>query len=343
MPTRAQDDGTTRVATFALPASAFLGPETRSALKRQATDFEKIDEMCPSHRSGRPSNEYVFAFRQCIDQYYFPPLIARHRDRYKVHIAPETLGGVSTEIIEPADGVPNSNRDRVLINLHAGAFTQGGQWGGQAESIPIAALGGITVVSVDYRMAPEHRFPAASEDVANVYCTLLREHRPENIGIYGCSAGGVLTAQSVAWMQKEGIPLPGAVGMFCGAASHWSEGDSGHLSAALGDPGGSIDDNPYFVGTAREDPLAFPVYSQQILARFPPSLLISSTRDLALSSVVHTHSRLVKLGIRADLHVWEGMGHAFLLEPEFAESGEAYEVIVRFFNQYLGRREMCTR
>ena len=338
MPKGLGEEGAIHVAAFDLPASSLLSAETRAELKREATDFKKIDEICPIHVPGRPSDEHVFAFRRCIDKYYFPPLIARHRNRYRVTITRQRMAGVATEIIEPADGVSASNRARVLVNLHAGAFMQGGRWGGQVESIPIAALGGVTVVSVDYRMAPEHRFPVASEDVANVYRTLLKDHRPENVGIYGCSAGGVLTAQSVAWMQKEGIPLPGAIGMFCGAASHWSDGDSGHISAALGNPGGSIGENPYFITTAREEPLAFPIYSQEILARFPPALLISSTRDVALSSVVHTHSRLVKLGIKTELHVWEGMGHAFFLEPEFVESTEAYEVIVRFFEQHLGRR-----
>jgi epsilon-lactone hydrolase len=96
-----------------------------------------------------------------------------------------------------------------LINLHEGGFVFGGRWGGQIESIPIAAVGKFKVMSVDYRMAPEHRFPAASGDVAAVYRELLNTYQPKNIGIYGCSACGLLTAQAVAWLQKEGLPPPG--------------------------------------------------------------------------------------------------------------------------------------
>ena len=81
--------------------------------------------------------------------------------------------------------------------------------------MPIAALGRIKVVSLDYRQGPEHRHPAASEDVAAAYRELLKTYRPENIGIYGCSAGGMLAGMSVAWFQRHGLPRPGAVGILC--------------------------------------------------------------------------------------------------------------------------------
>jgi monoterpene epsilon-lactone hydrolase len=71
---------------------------------------------------------------------------------------------------------------------------------------PIASIGKIKVISVDYRQAPEYAFPSASEDVATVYRELLKTYKPTNIGIYGCSAGGLLTAETIAWFQKEKLP-----------------------------------------------------------------------------------------------------------------------------------------
>jgi carboxylesterase type B len=103
-----------------------------------------------------------------------------------------------------------ANRGRVLINLHGGAFLWGAHSGGLVESIPVASVGKLKVISVDYRQGPEATFPAASEDVAAVYTALLKRYEPQNIGIYGCSAGGVLTAQSVAWIAAHGLPRPGA-------------------------------------------------------------------------------------------------------------------------------------
>ena len=109
-----------------------------------------------------------------------------------------TIGGVPVDIVEPSEGVAPRNENRVLINVHGGAFMWGAGSGALVESIPIAATMGIRVVAVDYRLAPENRYPAVSEDVTAVYSALLEDYPAANIGIYGCSAGGIATAQSVA-------------------------------------------------------------------------------------------------------------------------------------------------
>jgi acetyl esterase/lipase len=187
-------------------------------------------------------------------------------------------------------------------------------------------------------MAPEYAFPAASEDVAAVYRELLKSYRPQNIGIYGCSAGGLLTAESIAWFQKEGLPLPAAVGMFGSGAAYYQDGDSApYASAREGFPLEPPQVHPYFKGTDPANSLAFPIHSPQVMAKFPPSLLITSTRDLAMSSVVYTHSELVRLGVEADLHVWEGMPHCFPFGPDLPQAAEAHDVIVKFFDQHLGK------
>jgi epsilon-lactone hydrolase len=99
---------------------------------------------------------------------------------------------------------------------------------------------------------------------------------------------------------------------------------------------GTARDNPYFKGTDPDNPLAFPARSPQVMAKFPRSLLITGTRDFALSSVVHTHSILVAQGVEADLQVREGLGHGFFADPDLPESREAYAVVVRFFDTHLG-------
>jgi acetyl esterase/lipase len=280
--------------------------------------------------------------RQCeAAAFYKLPLYKRMRDRYPVTLTPQTTAGVYTEVFEPADGIADKNRNRVLINLHSGAFESGSRTMSHLESVPIASLGKIKVVSIDYRQSPEYEFPAASEDAEAVYRELLKTYEPQDIGIYGCSAGGMLTAQFVAWLQWKGLPTPGAVGMFCGAAYWWGAGDSGYFAAAR-DRVLPVDlivnsrTNAYFKDVDPHDTLAFPGQSDETLARFPPSLLISATRDLALSSVVNTHSRLVAQGVEAELHVWEGLGHAFFYSLDLPESREAYNVIIKFFDRHLG-------
>jgi acetyl esterase/lipase len=332
-------EATVHVSAFDLPPSGFLGAETRAVLQRQKQEFEELTKICPYHPPE--SVEDVVAQRRCAEKHYYPAIIARYRERYKVAIEPKAIAGVATEIITPASGVSAANRRRVLINLHGGSFMYGGRWGGEVESIPIAALGRIKIVSVDYRMAPEYRFPVASEDVAAVYKALLADYKPANIGIYGCSAGGFLTAETVAWLLKEGLPAPGAIGMLCAAALPSGGGDSEHLGAAIAGARSVTSSESsrklsYFRDDDLKDPLAFPGIAPHVLARFPDSLLITSTRDFLMSSVVATHAQLVRLGVKADLHVWEGLDHAFFFEPDLPESREVYDVIVRFFGAHLG-------
>lgn len=334
-----QNDAT-HTLSLDLPLSRFLGPEARAALSRQSKELAQLESMCPVKFGSIASAKDIVVYRGCQEKYFYSIAIARLRARYNVTIQPRRIGGVGTEEFTPVDGVPEENRHRVLINLHGGDFMFGARWGGQLESIPIAALGKIRIVSVDYRMAPEHKFPAASEDVASVYKVLLKEYKPESIGIYGCSAGGVLTAESVAWILKEGLPPPGAVGMFCGGAWPNAGGDSEHFAMAFA--GGEASASSvtskalaYFQDQDLMNPLAFPGLAPEVMARFPASLLITSTRDFVMSSVVVTHAQLVRLGVRADLHVWEGVDHAFLYDPELPESREAYDVIARFFHTHL--------
>lgn len=257
----------------------------------------------------------------------------RLRQTYKVNMYDKIYRNVRTEIFEPL--YIDRNDNRVIINLHAGAFREGSGISSKIESIPVASVGGIRVVSVDYRLGPVHRFPAATEDVLTVYKELLKEHRASEIGIYGCSAGGLLAAQVTAAIIKGRLPVPGAVGMFCEGAAYWTEGDTGGFRPRPDSP----DLNPYFSTTHAHDPMAFPIRSSELLSQFPPSLLISGTRDWAMSSVVRTHSELVRLGVEANLHVWEGMGHAFIHRFDIPESREAFDVITKFFARHLGRRQ----
>jgi epsilon-lactone hydrolase len=276
--------------------------------------------------------------RAALDRHYFEPRIEQARRFHAVGIEPLVLDGVYTEVITPAGGVPDRNAGRVLINLHGGGFSVGARANGRLESIPVASVAGMKIVSVDYRQGPEHRFPAASEDVATVYRALLETHPAANVGIFGCSAGGMLTAQAVAWFQTHDLPRPGAIGIFCAGAGGTGEGDSRLIVEALrpSGPGGS-GSVAYFEGADLRDPLVAPVFTPTVLARFPPTLVIAATRDMALSAALYTHTALVAAGVESDLHVWEGLGHYFFADTELPESKQAFAVMAKFFDEHLGR------
>jgi len=283
-----------------------------------------------------------FAAMRADDESRNAPFVARARELYPVHIEERSIGGVRTQIVTPAAGISAANLHRVLINLHGGGFIWGEGNGARIESIPIAALGRIKVVTVAYRMAPEFHFPAASEDVAAVYRELLKSYPARNIGIYGCSAGGILTAETVAWLDKEKLPLPGAIGTFCGSLAAIG-GDASHVTPLLvgESPSADGDDGslhgPYFSGASSTDPLVLPINSPALLKRFPPTLLIAGSRDFTVSSLFAAQAALTDAGVEAELHVYDGLWHAFFFDPDLPESQQVYRVAVRFFARHLGR------
>ncbi len=332
------DDGTVHVPSQAVPMSGFLSPEAKAYVTQHLKDMQNPQVLVQDNGVPRFMKGYL----------------ERQRVLYPVDRADTTIAGVHAYIYTPKAGISAANRDRVLIDLHGGGFS--GCWPGCAEleSIPIAALGKIRVVSLDYREGPQYKFPAASEDVAAVYRELLKDHAPQKVGLYGCSAGGMLTAMSVAWFARHRLPEPGAVGIFCsGAGSPTGAGfggDANYTAMPLGEARVVPAPRPnarsseassglgYLAGTDPKDPLVAPINSPEILAKFPPTLIITATRGFEMSGAIYTHTQLVKLGVDAELHVWDGLFHGFFYDPDVPESRDCYNVIVKFFDRHLGQR-----
>jgi acetyl esterase/lipase len=251
------------------------------------------------------------------------------------------MGGVPVEEFTPPAA---ADRDRVLINLHGGAFCSGAIYIGRIESIPLSHLGGFRVVSVDYRQGYEHKFPAASEDVCAVYEALLQDYAPSQIGIYGGSAGGVLTSQATAWILSRRLPAPGAIGIF--GAGTGGQGDAawfGALGMGMRPPLPLLkrlarSDIGYFGSASDDDPMVDPTRSPELLTQFPPTLLVTGTRAFDMSPAIITHRALVRAGVDAQLHVFDGLGHCFYYDAKAPEGRDAYETMTRFFRKHLGAR-----
>jgi len=332
-PTFAQD-GTTHVPAFDLPPSAFMSKEASEALKARAKApaFEMPRELDIS--IIRMGMEMVLA-----------PSVKLMEEQYPANIVRQTIGGVPTRVVTPKGIRIAANR--VLINLHGGGFSMCADACAILESLPVAAVGGYKVISVNYRQGPEHRFPSASEDVAAVYRALLKQYKASQIGIYGCSAGGSLSAQSVAWFSTHGLPKPGAIGIFGAGAVRFAAGDSAYLSGYVdgafpaptkpGTPLSPITKTmmSYFEGADVNGPMISPANHPEVLAKFPPTLLITGTRAPDMSPAVYTHSQLVKAGVPGDLLVGEGLGHCYIYSAQFPESRDAYAAITSFFKRHL--------
>jgi monoterpene epsilon-lactone hydrolase len=257
---------------------------------------------------------------------------------YPVHMAETSMAGVPTRVFTPND-TPALHQDRVLINVHGGGFNSDS--GSLTESIPIAYLTHTKVVSVLYRLAPEHPFPAGVNDTIAVYKELLKSYKPEHIALYGTSAGAILTGEVTVRLKQLGLPLPGALGIFSGmgdfsrfgdsAAMYALAGLSGHLDPPSGEPSGS----QYVGGTNRRDPVLSPLFAD--LHGFPPTLFITSVRDLLLSGTTILDRAFLRDGVDARLIVFEALPHAFWNDVSLPESREAYGFMASFFDQQLAR------
>jgi epsilon-lactone hydrolase len=264
---------------------------------------------------------------------------AEAKKLFPVNIEQKTIGGVPTDVITPLS-TPAVNRDRVLINLHGGGFNSDS--GSQIEGVPIANLAKIEVVGVYYRLAPEHPFPAAVDDVIAVYKELLKTHKPHNIGIFGTSAGAILSAEVAVRIKQLNLPMPGALGFFSGLADFSRVGDSRQLFTLDGFPGpleptypDHLPDDQYVGKTDRKDPVLSPLFAD--LHGMPPTLLVTGTRDALLSDTSTFDRALLATGDDAQLVVFEAMPHAFWYHFSFPETTEALNLMAKFFDEKLGR------
>lgn len=328
-------DGTVHVPPISVPVSSFLTPQGKTYLTQHLKDMQvPASKVLPA--DGLP--------------FFLEPYLARDHTLFAVEQQDTMIGGVHVRSYVPKAGLSSANEHRVLIDLHGGGFAGCFPGCADLESLPIAALGRFRILSPDYRQSPRYHFPAASEDVAALYRELLKTYPPESIGLYGCSAGGMLVGMSVAWFQAHGLPRPGAIGIFCAGmtvneGARGFGGDAEYTTAAIGEAHPPAEPPPprgtglpglaYLSGVDVNDPLVAPARSDAVLAKFPPTLIITGTRGFELSSAVYSHSRLVRMGVEAELHVWEGLFHGFFYNPDVPESQDCYRVIIGFFDRHL--------
>ncbi len=261
-----------------------------------------------------------------------------YRQVYPATVSSATMAGVPVRIITPPV-IGAGKSDRVLLNLHGGGFMVDS--GSLTETIPIANITQTKIVAALYRLAPENPFPAAVDDAIAVYKELLKTYKPKNIAIYGTSAGAILTAETAAKIKQLGLPMPGALGIFSGMGDFSRPGDSQAifglegLSGHLAVPAQGVQLPEYVAKTDAKDPVLSPVYSD--LRGLPPTLFVTSTRDLLLSGTSILHQAFLKAGVDAQLVVFEGLPHAFWNNVDLPESRDADEIMAHFFDTHLGK------
>jgi len=263
------------------------------------------------------------------------------REALKVKIEPMTIDGVKAFMLTPAVIAPQ-NANRLLIHVHGGCYVNGPGESGTSEATMMAGFGGIKVLSVDYRMPPDHPYPAALDDAMTVWKAAQKMYPAKNMGIIGSSAGGGLTLSMVLKAKMDKLPLPGAIAPGTPMSDLTGAGDSFQTNAMVDNVlvayGASCDVRAAMYANGRDlkDPLLSPVYGD--MAGFPPTILNTGTRDLLLSNTVRVHRKLRQAGVEAALYVHEGQAHGGWYRDYTApETKETFEEIARFFDKHLGK------
>jgi epsilon-lactone hydrolase len=340
------EDGTLHIRDLTLPWSELCTPEFRSAFVRLISAPEREVPAAPSRRATRSEWD---AFDARLEALHVESIGLAAR-LYPVDVQEDRIAGVRVWTLAPKDGLVPKAPPRVLVSLHGGGFVYGrGRSIAQLEASPVAAIGKIKVIALDYRQAPFHEFPAATDDVEKVYRALLDEYLPGSIGLLGCSAGAALVAQALARFQTRKLPRPGAAGIFSsfpptapwpwgrrGDSRIWASGLIPRTELTDAEKSTATPVTWYMENAQPEDAEAYPGSFDEVLAGFPPTLLLAGTREYSMSPAVAAHARLLKLGVDSSIYVMEGAWHgAHVFAVGTPEAHDAQANIARWFLEHL--------
>ncbi len=319
------------------PAHTTLTPTNDVSPQMQAL----IGGPYPPHFNADPKN--AAEWKELINQRSALVIkgIPSLKDKLGVTVTPTKMAGVDVFVVTPNKLNPK-NKNRLLMHIHGGGYVFGPGEAALPEAMLLASFGGYKVVSVDYRMPPDHPYPAAMDDSMAVWKELLKNNKSKNMAVFGTSTGGAMTLALVLRAKNEKVALPAAIA----PGTPWSD------IAKIGDTYETNEwvDNVlvtwdgwlgraallYAAGRDLKDPQLSPIYGD--FANFPPTILTSGTRDLFLSNTVRTHRKLRRAGVIADLNVYEGQSHAqYGFNPDAPETKEAFTDIAKFFDHHLGK------
>jgi monoterpene epsilon-lactone hydrolase len=279
------------------PAPGFLSAAARAGLE------------VPIVRMPNPALDDAAGWTAMVEQ--ADAMIAQMLGGMSLPMASELqqIGGVPTYVVTP-DGAPTGDDAPVFLSIHGGGLIMGG---GDLTRVmtEISALSAPVVHwAPDYRMPPTHPFPAALDDVVAVYKALLEVRDPSQIIVGGGSAGGNLAAALLLRAKAEGLPMPAGLVLLTPEVDLTESGDTFVTLADVSVGLQSLRDANllYAGGHDLADPYLSPLFGD--VTGFPPTLLISGTRDLFLSNTVRMHRKLRESGVAADLHIFDARPHA---------------------------------
>ncbi len=259
--------------------------------------------------------------------------------RYPAKIERTSIAGVDHLLLTPST-LSSANENRIVVYTHGGAHTMGSPESTLVLSLPAAHYLRTKVLAVRYPLAWQSPHPASRDLVVEVYRELLESYAPQQIAMFGDSAGGALLMSAVLKLRDDGVPMPAVLGLVSPWADISKTGDSQtvHRGADLlidYDLNLSASAEIFATGQKMNDPSISPIYAD-FNRGFPPSYVSSGTRDLFLSHCVRLQRKLIDAGIENQLVVYEGMWHVFQ-SFRIPEEEDAWRDMAAFFARHWGR------
>ncbi|MFF3138616.1 alpha/beta hydrolase fold domain-containing protein [Streptomyces mirabilis] len=315
---------TLRVPQHDVPAPTTVSPHAQAFLS------QRLEPTGPAQPVGTADKDAWRAYIEGSNKWLTAGLLAS-AESFPAEIITHQLPNTALYEVIPDDPAP----DTAILYLHGGAYIHGAGMAGAYMAIPLAGHAEIRAFAVDYRMPPDHPFPAGLDDAVDAYRWLLERYEPTRIAFAGGSAGGGLAAAAALKVRDLGLPLPAACVLATPEADLTESGDSFETLIHVDVVGGArLTDsiNLYADGHDLRDPYLSPLFGD-FRKGYPPTLLTGGTRDLFLSNTVLLHRALRRAGIEAQLDLWEAMPHGgFFGAPE---DHEVLEVQARFLTTRL--------
>lgn len=289
-------------------------------------------------------NWYIKATFRSKPIHLVPPKALREGAEKLAPVRPPS--GVTMKILDdgPVSGEwhrsENAVAGRTILYLHGGGYVFGSPKSHRDATFALAKEAASEVFSLDYRMAPEHPFPAAVDDAISAYEWLLAEGRnPKSLVIGGDSAGGGLTLALLLSIKQRGLPMPAGALLY----SPWTDLAATGASLTANEESDVMFKAIYISEGAKRylgdadptTPLASPLYGD--LSGLPPMMIFASNSEILLDDSVRLHDRLKSAGVTSELHLEDGLCHVWPIFPgRFPEAIAAVKKAAAFIQERTG-------
>ncbi len=249
---------------------------------------------------------------------------------HKITTSEIEINGVPCLVLNPNE----RKKNRTILYIFGGGFTVGSPLEDIPISASLAAKTGAQVISPAYRLAPEHPFPAALDDISTVARQIFTHDH--NACIAGESAGANLALGLMHRLRQANHPAPCAAALLSPPTDKTTRDDSFHAGRdpTLNPARIKQIEDAYIGDHDRANPEISPLYGT-FDAQSPPSIITTGTRDLLLSSSTRLARVMRESGASVDLRVWEGMWHVFEYYPEIPEADASLTEIAAFLERYF--------